>query len=202
MRDFNFKSLKDSIQPLAIVPSRVPNWEMAIRITHGNTSEKLKLIKTIWEKYVPDAPFEYTFIDQNFKTKYEDEKKVGEVFIIFTLLAILIACLGLFGLATYATEQRTKEIGIRKAIGARPIVIVLLLTKDFTKLIAIAFVIAAPVAWFALNYWLNLYPYRIQISPWIILSAGLLACSIGLFTIVFKAWSAASANPVKALRNE
>ncbi|HEY5823107.1 MAG TPA: ABC transporter permease [Cyclobacteriaceae bacterium] len=202
IRDFNFKSLKDSIQPLAVVPSRVPNLEMAIRITHGNTSEKLEQIKTLWQKYAPDAPFEYTFIDQNFKTKYEDEKKVGEVFIIFTLLAILIACLGLFGLATYATEQRTKEIGIRKAIGAQPITIVLLLTKDLTRLIAIAFVIAAPVAWFTLNYWLNYYPYRIQISPWIILSSGLLACSIGLFTIVFKAWSAASANPVKALRNE
>ncbi len=164
--------------------------------------KKLELIRAIWKKYAPDAPFEYTFIDQNFRTKYDSEKKVGEVFIIFTSLAILIACLGLFGLATYATEQRTKEIGIRKAMGAQPIAIARLLTKDFTKLILIAFAIAAPVSWITLNYWLNHYPYHIDISPWIILIAGVLACAIGLFTIIFKAWSAASANPVKALRNE
>jgi putative ABC transport system permease protein len=202
IHDFNFKSLKDSIQPLAIVPGRTPNWEMAIRIGDGSPDQKIELIKTLWKKYVPDAPFEYTFIDQNFKTKYEAEKKVGEVFIIFTLLAILIACLGLFGLATYATEQRTKEIGIRKAMGAHPVTVILLLTKDFTKLIGIAFIIAAPVAWFTLNHWLDSYPYRIQVSIWIIISSGLLALFIGAFTIVFKAWSAASANPVKALRDE
>lgn len=202
MRDFNFKSLKDSIQPLAIVVSRVPNWEIAIRISEGDHDKTIESIHTLWKKYVPDAPFEYTLIDQNFKTKYEAEKKIGEVFVIFTLLAVLIACLGLFGLATYATEQRTKEIGIRKALGAQPITVVLLLTKDFTKLIGIAFVIAAPVAWLVLNYWLNLYPYHVNLSAGVIVISGLLAAFIGVFTIVFKAWSAASADPVRALRNE
>ncbi len=202
MHDFNFKSLKDSIQPLAIVPGRKPNWEMAIRIKGDDTERTIELIKSLWKQHVPDAPFEYTFIDQNFKVKYEGEKRISEVFIIFTLLAILIACLGLFGLATYATDQRSKEIGIRKALGARPYGIVLLLTKDFTRLIAIAFVLATPAAWFALEYWLNLYPYRIHVSVSVVIASGVIALIIGVLTILFKAWKVASDNPIKALRNE
>ena len=118
------------------------------------------------------------------------------------MLAILIACLGLFGLATNAADQRSKEIGIRKAMGANPCSIVLLLTRNFAKLIAIAFVLAAPVAWFALDYWLSHYPYRIIVSIPVIILSGLVALSIGLLTIIFKTWAAAAANPVKALRNE
>jgi putative ABC transport system permease protein len=202
INDFNFRSMKDSIQPLAIVYGRKPNWEMAIRITPGNPDEKIEKLKALWKKHTNDAPFEFTFIDQNFTIKYEGEKKISEVFLIFTCLAIFIACLGLLGLATYATDQRSKEIGIRKSMGAEPYRIVLLITKDFTKLIVFAFLLAAPSAWSILNLWLERYPYRIQISPLVILLSGMLAFFIGLLTILFKAWSAASSNPVKALRNE
>jgi putative ABC transport system permease protein len=146
IHDFNYQSLRDSIQPIALVLGRQPNWEMAIRVHEDQKEKAVESIRTLWKKFAPNAPFEYTFLQSNFEIKMQTERKIGLLFLLFTVLAILIACLGLFGLATFTTEQRTKEIGIRKVMGATINSIVILLNKDFIKLVVLANVLAWPVA--------------------------------------------------------
>lgn len=202
MQDFHFQSLKDSIQPLAILYSREPNWEMAIRIKPENRESTLKEIESLWHKYAPGAPFEFSFLKNNYQNNYSNEYQVATIFLSFALLAILIASLGLLGLATYTTEQRSKEIGVRKVLGASAFNITFLLTRDFTKYILFAFVIATPFSWFALNAWLNTYPYRISF-PWlIIILSGLITILIAVTIVSVKAIKAARENPTRALRNE
>ena len=147
-------------------------------------------------------PFSYHFLDTAFNNVYRSEQRVAKIAITFSVLAILIACLGLFGLATYMAEQRTKEIGIRKVLGASVGSVVTMLSKDFLKLVTIAFCIAAPLAWWAMHNWLQDFAYRIDISWWIFGIAGVLALFIALFTISFQAIKAAVANPVKSLKKE
>ena len=150
----------------------------------------------------PGQPFDYSFMDEQFNKLYTVEQKTGQIIIMFALLAIIIASLGLFGLVTYAAEQRTKEIGIRKVLGANVANIVTMIAKDFLKLVLIASVIAFPVAWWAMNKWLQDFAYRINISWWIFMGAALLAVVIALATISFQAIKAAIANPVKSLKTE
>jgi putative ABC transport system permease protein len=203
LKDFNFQSLKSTIRPMVLMLGPEPNSEMAIRITPGNVKEKIKLIESIWKKYAPQSPFEYSFLDQNFDAQFRAEQRMGEVFIVFTSLAIVIACLGLFGLATFSAEQRAKEIGIRKIMGASVGRIVFLLTKDFTKLILIAFAIALPFTWYALDkWWLQEFPYRVNFDGMVIVSAGVIAVLVGLITIGFQSLKAAMGNPVESLRSE
>ncbi|HWJ93038.1 MAG TPA: FtsX-like permease family protein, partial [Flavisolibacter sp.] len=147
-------------------------------------------------------PFSYRFLDDSFFEMYKDEQRVGKIALIFSILAILIACLGLFGLATFIAEQRTKEIGIRKVLGASVRGIVQLLSKDFVRLVLISFVIAAPFAWWAMNTWLQDFAYRVEISWWIFVVAGSIAIFIALATISFQAIRAAITNPMKNLRTE
>ena len=147
-------------------------------------------------------PFSYRFLDDSFNEMYNSEQRVGKIAMIFSILAIFIACLGLFGLATFIAEQRTKEIGIRKVLGASVNGIVQLLSKDFLKLVLIAFVIAVPISWWAMHRWLQDFAYRINISWWIFIIAGFLALVIALLTISFQAIKAAIANPVKSLKTE
>jgi putative ABC transport system permease protein len=202
IQDFNFQSLREPLQPLAVVLGPEPNWEMAIRITKGKTEEKLALIRTFWKKYAPDAPFEYEFLDSNFEAKQQAEKRLGMIFTVFTSLAIFIACLGLLGLATFKAEQATKEIGIRKVMGATVGDMVLMINKDFLKLVITANLLAWPVAGWAMHQWLDQFAFRIAF-PWsAFLIAGGITLVIAFVSVSFQAMRAASGNPVKSLRNE
>ena len=149
-----------------------------------------------------DYPFDYQFMDEQFNNLYTTEQRTGNIFIGFAILAILIACLGLLGLVIFATAQRTKEIGIRKVLGASVTSVIILLGKDFAKLVAIASLIAVPVAWFVMNKWLQDFAYRISIQWWMFLLSGCTAIIIALATVSFQAIKAAIANPVKSLRTE
>ncbi|WP_315815856.1 ABC transporter permease [Paraflavitalea speifideaquila] len=159
-------------------------------------------IESTWKQFLPETPFEYTFLDDRFENLYKSEQRQGTIFTIFACIAIAIACLGLFGLSAFAITQRIKEIGIRKVIGASVSSIVTLLSKDFLKLVAIATVIAFPIAWYAMNNWLQDFAYRSNMPWWIFLAAGIIAVIIALVTISFQAIKAATANPVKSLRSE
>jgi putative ABC transport system permease protein len=150
----------------------------------------------------PNQPFEYTFLDQTFADQYRDDERKGNLFLAFSSMAIFIACLGLFGLATFTAEQRTKEIGVRKVLGASVANIVTLLSKDFLKLVLVAIVIASPIAYYAMHRWLQDFAYRVDISWWIFGLAGLLAVGIALLTVSFQSIRAALVNPVKSLRSE
>jgi putative ABC transport system permease protein len=202
MRDFHFHALKDSIRPLAVMPSRQPNWEMAIRIRPENQDITLEQIKTLWRKHAPNAAFEYSFLEENYRSSYLKEKRVGNVFLIFTFLSMLIGCLGLFGLATYSAEQRAKEIGVRKVLGASVFHVAMLLTRDFTRQIILAFIVAAPLSWWALHEWLKQFPYHI-LFPWhILVLSGLISLMVAVITVSYKAVTAALRNPSRLLRNE
>ena len=159
-------------------------------------------MQTSWHQLNPNEPFEYSFLDEDFQKNYEAENRLSAIVGYFTVIAILISCLGLFGLATFSAEQRTKEIGVRKVLGASVAGIVALLSKDFLKLVAISVVIASPIAWWVMNKWLQDFAYRTNISWTVFVITTLLALLIALITISFQAIRAAIANPVKSLRTE
>jgi putative ABC transport system permease protein len=202
VKDFNFETLKSSIRPLMMVLGSTPNWDIAIRLAPGNTSEQIELLKSIWKKYIPEAPFEYSFVDQNFDAKFRAEQQLSNVILVFTGLAIFIASLGLFGLATFTAQRRSKEIGIRKVMGASVTQVVLLLSRNFTPLILTAFVIATPVSWYGMNLWLQGFAYHIDYSFAISGIAGGLALAIALLTVSFQSIRAAMQNPVNSLKSE
>jgi putative ABC transport system permease protein len=201
VRDFNFQSLKHPIQPLAIILGYEPNWEMAIRV-RGNPAHVLPEIERLFKKHTGGAAFEYSLLTENFEGQLHTEKRTGIIFICFTVLAIIIACLGLFGLATFTAEQQRKEIGIRKVLGASVANIVALLNRDFLKLVILANVLAFPVCWWLMNKWLDRFAYHTSVSWWIFAASGLITLAIALGSISFKAIRAASGNPVNSLRNE
>jgi putative ABC transport system permease protein len=159
-------------------------------------------MEKVFKQYNPDYPFEYNFIDEQYAKKFVDEQTTGVLTAFFAGLTIFISCLGLFGLASYMAENRIKEIGVRKVLGASVLNIAAMLSKDFVKLIAISILIASPIAWWSMNKWLGLYNYHIDISVWIFIEAGLLSIVIALMTVSFQAFKAAVANPVKSLRSE
>ncbi len=201
VRNFNFESLKEGIGPLSFfLGSRSAMASFKVNTT--DIKGLIGKIETLWKQMSPAMPFHYEFLDESFNEMYASEQRVGKIAIIFSTLAILIACLGLFGLATFVAEQRTREIGIRKVLGASVQGIVRLLSKDFLKLVAISFVIAAPVSWWTMNHWLNDFVYRIRLEWWIIALAGLLALLIALGTVSYQAIKSAIANPVKSLKTE
>jgi putative ABC transport system permease protein len=203
LKNFNFESLKNNIRPMVVFLGSEPNFEMAVRLTEGSVQSQVAAIEQIWKKYAPDAPFEYSFLDENFHATYRMEQRMGLVFSIFTGLAIAIACLGLFGLATFSAEQRSKEISIRKVMGANVPQLVLLMTKDFTRLILIAFCLAIPVTWYALEkWWLESFAFRTSYSVSVAGMAGLAALAVALLTISFQSIRAAMANPASRLRSE
>jgi putative ABC transport system permease protein len=202
VKNFNFQSLKEPIHPLVILPAPEPYWEMAVRITPGQREEKLALIESLFSKYAPNAAFEYSFVDENFEAKHQTERDVGWLFLLFTSLAIFIACLGLLGLAAFTAEQRTKEIGIRKAVGASVGNIIALLNKDFLKLVLIANVLAWPAAWWLMNQWLNQFAYHVPLMWWVFIVAGVLTLVISLLSVSFQAIKAATGDPVNSLRND
>jgi putative ABC transport system permease protein len=202
MKDFNFESLKSNIRPMAIMLSSEPNFEMAIRLSAGNTQDQVKLLEQIWRKHAPGAPFEYSFLDQNFDATFRAEQRMSRIILVFTVLAIGIACLGLFGLATYTAEQRAKEISIRKVMGASITQVILLLSKDFAVLVAVAFVIATPLSWYLAETWLSDFANRIPVEAWYVVLSGSIALLIALVTISFQSVKAARENPIDAMRSE
>ncbi len=204
--DFHFESMHQKIVPLVIVmPSSnlgtFYNY-LSVKITGNDLPGTLAKIKKIWESYLPETPYQSTFLDKNFEKLYQSEERQGTIFTIFSCIAIFIACLGLFGLSAFAITQRFKEIGVRKVLGASVSSIVTLLSKDFLKLVAIAAVIAFPVAWYAMHQWLQDFAYRIEIAWWVFLFAGIAAALVALITVSFQAVKAAVMNPVKSLRSE
>jgi putative ABC transport system permease protein len=175
---------------------------MAVKLAPGQVSEVIGFIEKEWNSTVTDRAFEYTFLDENLNRQYQAEVKFGGVSLVFTVLAIFIACLGLFGLATFTAQQRTKEIGIRKVLGASVSSITVLLSRDFLRPVLISVGIASPLAYYVMYKWLESFAYRIAIPWWIFLAAGMIALLVALFTVSFQSIKAALANPVKSLRNE
>jgi putative ABC transport system permease protein len=201
MKDFNFSSMHDKVGPLVLELSE-EYGRIAMRINTQNIPVLISQVQNKWNSMAPGQPFSYTFLDADFNKIYNADQRTGKLFITFAVFAIFIACLGLFGLVTYAAEQRIKEIGIRKVLGASVQEIVAMISKDFVNLVLIAFLIAFPVAWWMMNKWLQGFAYRIDIGWWVFALAGLLTIAIALATVSFQAIKAAVANPVKSLRTE
>ncbi|HEX5654555.1 MAG TPA: ABC transporter permease [Chitinophagaceae bacterium] len=205
MKDFHFQSLHQKITPLVVVNSAKfgeVTFVTALRLSSANLKTAIASAENTWKKFVPNRPFHYNFLDQALAAQYQSEQSMQRIFSIFSVLAIFIACIGLFGLAAYSTQQRIREIGIRKVLGASSSTIVGMLSKNFLKLVLIASLIAFPIAWLVMNKWLEDFAYRINMNAWVFLAVTVAALLIALFTISFQAIRAAIANPVKSLRTE
>lgn len=199
-KDFNFESLKTKVRPLAI---RLTNTSYQLMIRYsGNAQDAVATVGKLWKEHAPNEPYDYRFLDENFDELFRSEQRMGELFTVFSGLAIFIACLGLFALAAFTAEQRTKEIGIRKAMGATTGGLTILLSKEFTKLVVIAFIPAALAGWFVVENWLDGFAYRVDVNPMIFVASGVLAIMIAWLTVSFQSIKAASSNPVKSLRYE
>lgn len=199
--DFHFSSMKQSILPLGLFLAK-SDGSVNFRFKPDKTHEIIQSIEKVWKQLASGQPFQYSFLDEDFERMYQSEQRLGKIFALFAGLAIVIACLGLFALTAFTAEQRTKEIGIRKVLGASVSSIVLLLSKDFGKLILIAFVVSAPMAWYAVNWWLESYTYKTEIGVPVYLLAGALAFTIALVTMSYQSIKAAGTNPVESLRTE
>ena len=202
VRDFNFSSLHEKVNTavLQIFPPAYRNAALKVQTT--NLKSTISQVEKVWNKYSPEFPLSYRFLDQNFDEMYRSEEKLSSLLWIFTAMAIFVGCLGLLGLATFAAEQRIKEIGIRKVLGASPANITRMLSRDFLKLVLIAALIALPIAWITMHSWLEAFPYRITMNIWLFILSGVVALIIALLTICFQSIRAATANPVKSLRTE
>lgn len=202
VEDYSFRSLHHEVEPIVLLLSKWKLPKMAIRLRPGNVEAQVAAIQALWQDLAPQAPLEYSFLDQDFQQLYQSETRMAQVFGIFSLLAVFIACLGLFGLAAFLTQQRTKEIGIRKILGASTASLVGLLSKDFLKLVIIALIIASPLAWYLMNAWLEDFAYRIDIQWWVFVLAAVLAMGIAFLTVSFQSVKAAWTDPVESLRSE
>ena len=205
LTDFHYASLRREIEPVLLhllPPSQFLSY-LSVRIRPNDIPATLAFLEEEWNAYTTAGyPFSYTFMDEEFDALYRAEERFGDIVAYFSLLAVMIACLGLFGLAAFTTERRTKEIGVRKTMGASVTSIVVLLSKDFLKLVGLAFVVAAPLSYFAMNRWLDAFAYQVELSWWIFLITGLAALGIALLTVGYQSIKAALADPVKALRYE
>jgi ABC-type antimicrobial peptide transport system permease subunit len=204
IKDFILTSPYEPTRPMLISGPK-NDWFNVVLIKLNNkntTAANLQKAEAIFKKYNPEYPFEYKFVDDEYARKFEDEKRIGTLAGIFAALTIFISCLGLFGLATYMAENRVKEIGVRKVLGASVAGITTLLSKDFLKLVLTSFVLAAPLAWWMMHQWLLDYPYRVQIQWWVFALAAILSILIAILTVSYQAIKAAIANPVKSLRTE
>ena len=202
MEDFNFESMRQEVTPLCLVLSKYSSTIVSVKISGADTKQAISYASNVWKSFSPNQAFRYTFLDESFANMYANVQRTGNIFTSFALLAIIIACLGLFALSAFMAEQRNKEIGIRKVLGASVGGITAMLSKDFVKLVIISIIVASPVAWWAMTKWLQDFAYRISISWWMVAVAGLSAIVIALLTISFQSIKAALMNPVKALRAE
>jgi putative ABC transport system permease protein len=201
VRNFHFESLRQTVGPLCF-RLRESTGSAIFKVRTKNISSLVSSVEATWKKMAPGMPFSYRFLDDAFDRMYRAEQRVGKISMAFSILAILVACMGLFGLATYAAEQRLKEIGIRKVLGASVASIVEMLSADFMKLILISALIAFPVSWWAMHNWLTNFAFRVNIAWWVYLVAAGIAFFIALTTISFQAIKAALSNPVNSLRAE
>lgn len=201
VRDFNFESLHAPIRPFVLFPE-LRARELLVKLNGGDIAKTISFLQSKWKELVPDRPFEYHFLDEDYNKLYASEQRLGKVMKLFTAMGILLACFGLFGLSSYAMQQRTKEIGIRKVLGGTIANIVSLLAKEFIFLALLAFAVASPLAWFAMNKWLQDYSYRITFDWVIFLLSGMAVVLVVILTISFQSIKAAMANPVKSLRTE
>lgn len=203
MKDFHFESLHQNILPLIFFPDFDGGYSsISVKLKGDELPQSLAGLESVWKKMAPDLPFSYNFLDATYDRLYAAEQSQAQLFTIFSLLAIFVACLGLFGLAALTTQQRVKEIGIRKVLGASVAGIMALLAKDFIKLVLVAIVVASPLAWYLMKQWLQDFAYRIEMQWWMFVLAGVLAVAIAFLTISFQSIKAALANPVKSLRSE
>ncbi|HWD88846.1 MAG TPA: FtsX-like permease family protein [Mucilaginibacter sp.] len=204
MKDFNYNSLHGEVRPFMLFYNGDPNAFsfMTVSVSSNDYKSVLSKIENVWQKNLAGVPFEYTFLDQEVQKQYSAEISLSQIINSFTIMAILISCLGLFGLAAFSAEQRRKEIGIRKVLGASVAGVVGLLSKEFMWLVGIAFIIATPIAWWTMHKWLDAFAYKVPISWWMFAGAGVLSILIALLTVSFQAIKAAIANPVRSLRSE
>jgi putative ABC transport system permease protein len=216
VKDFNYESLHTKVQPLALVImpdsflrrvqdmnfTAAPQPRISVRLKPGNLSANLAMLKQVWKSVAPDQEFEYHFLDESIAAQYKQEQRTAVISKIASALSIFIACMGLFGLATLTVARRTKEIGIRKVLGANVGSIVRILSIEFVKLVMIAALISFPIAWWLMNSWLKDFAYRIGISWWMFAIAIVASLAIAILTVSFQAIRAAIANPIKSLRTE
>ncbi len=199
VKDFNFESLHSAIKPFVLF-TELRSGELLVKLNGEHLSQTISFLESRWKKIFPDRPFEYRFLDEDYNNLYAAELRLGKIMSLFSTIAIVLACIGLFGLSAYAVQQRTKEIGVRKVLGASVSNIAAILSGDFIKLSALAIVIAFPIAWWAMHNWLQNYQYRISIRWWVFIITGMATLLIALLTVSFQAIKAAIANPVKSLR--
>jgi len=202
VEDFHYYSLHDEIEPIVLLLSPRNQSNIIVRLQPTAIAQNVAAIEAIWKDLAPTTPLDYSFLDDDFQRQYESEQRMAQVFVLFAILAIFIACLGLFGLASHLAAQRTKEIGIRKVLGATTVGIVQLLSRDFLKLVLIALVIAAPLAWYFMHSWLENFAYHTTISWWTFAVAGLAAMLIAGLTVSYQSISAALSNPAESLKSE
>jgi putative ABC transport system permease protein len=202
VKDFHYKSLYDRVETAVLQIFPDAYWKVAVKMKAANIGNTMGYIKKVWSKYSPEYPIEYKFLDDNFEQMYKAEDKLRSLLMIFTCIAIFVGCLGLFGLAAYTAERRRKEVGIRKVLGATTQGLVMLLSKDFIKLVVISLLVASPVAYYFMHRWLQDFAYRISIGWQVFAMAAIVAISIAFITVSFQAIKAAIANPVKSLRTE
>lgn len=201
VKDFHHGSMHSKIEPVLIYNNF---WKpyFFVKVKEGNVKQTLATIETVWHKFLPDEPFDYAFMDDTFNALYKSDLKTSKLILVFSIITIIIAVLGLFGMAAFTAEHKTKEIGIRKVLGATVANITTLLSKEFIILVGIAIIIASPIAWWTMNKWLQNFAYRIQIRWWMFVFAGFIGIALALITVSFQAIKAAIANPVKSLRTE
>lgn len=201
VKDYNHQGLQEAIDPIIFMPRR-SGGRLVLQLSTTNMQKQLKELESLYKAAYPGNPFEYYFVDQKYNEQYKTEKQYSQVFALASMLAIFIACLGLFGLASYMTEQRTKEIGIRKVLGASIAGILALISKDFLRLVIISIVIASPIAGYLMQKWLQDFAYQTDIAWWMFAGAGGMVILIALLTVGFQSLKAALMNPVQSLRNE
>jgi len=200
--DFNFVSLHQEVSPIIIFPEYDYFGKLLIRTSAANTVNTINNIGKSWKAFYPNIPFESHFLSQEYEEMYRTEQRTGGILTVFTLVTVFISCLGLFGLAIFSTRQRIREVGIRKVLGAGVFSIVTLISSDFLKLVFLSFLIASPIAWYAMNKWLQAFVYHVHIQWWVFALAGGLAILIAFLTVSYQSIKAALANPVKSLRSE
>jgi len=202
VKDFNFSSLHDPIGPLVIFLGRNYSRTFMVRISGEDMKKTLGGLEMLWKQRLPERPFNYHFLDDDYNRLYEAEQRSSALFSVAAGLAIILACLGLFGLAAFTTVQRTKEIGIRRVLGANLANITLLISGDFLRLVGVAILVAAPLAWWAANKWLQDFAFRIPVQWYVFIITGLVTLFIALCTVGFHSVKAALMNPVRSLRTE
>lgn len=203
MEDYHQISLKEKIKPMILQVPEDPRYNlMVIKVDNEHFDETLSSIEATWKQVVNDTPFEYSFLDENLQKQYDEDRRVARIISGFTFIAMLISCLGLYGLSTYMAERRFKEIGVRKVMGANVGQIVRLLSTEFVKLVLIAFAIATPLAWYGMDKWLTGFAYHIDVDALIFVYAGLLSLAVALLTVSYESIRAALTNPIKSLRSE